>query len=437
MFYIIEFIEGCSFDTFMMRMYLLLILITKLRSVRILNSHIFNVGEDGLSVVSNLYYTPSSGFYFVGFPDCNVLKGRISLEQIHPSLNELTDFNVQCTDNRTPPLESLSIISQASVVFLDFQHSYIRHYHHAIEHIIAAVNALTVANINPRDVKFVLMCFPGDDIKNGSPELMSEYAMKQIFYNARVLYSNQFKSFLNTTNTVLSKVVVSDRRMVASEIYKKTGKMLAGQLWTAPMAWVNAVDTVRNRLLSDASKGSPGKMYITVPRRKGTREMPQELFDSLIAKLQSLYGSEFIVSGVYHDKLTNAEQMQQALQTAAVIGVHGNALTHLVWMPRGSCVVEIFPKTCVLKCYSTLSHFANISYTAVSGHSGQLIRNEAWEALPVSNKDCNENVKEFDLTSTFEWMSANCPLLNKVRGDGVSNPTRHQNNIRMIALNRP
>lgn len=62
-------------------------------------------------------------------------------------------------------------------------------------------------------------------------------------------------------------------------------------------------------------------------------------------KLHDLYGYE--VNVVSMDKLSRLEQMELAARTTIMLGVHGNGLTHLLWMrPNAhSTVIEMmFPE---------------------------------------------------------------------------------------------
>jgi len=91
----------------------------------------------------------------------------------------------------------------------------------------------------------------------------------------------------------------------------------------------------------------PPKVVVTYISRQGgsRRKLTQESHESLVAALKesaNRKGFEFIIMEA--EKLTKDEQLRVIGRTNILIGVHGNGLTHLVFMPptRVSAVIEIF-----------------------------------------------------------------------------------------------
>lgn len=50
-----------------------------------------------------------------------------------------------------------------------------------------------------------------------------------------------------------------------------------------------------------------------------------------------------------------------------IVGVHGNGLTNLLWLPAGSAVLEIFPDGFHQYDYQILAELAGITYFGVQG----------------------------------------------------------------------
>ncbi|KAK0480446.1 hypothetical protein EDD18DRAFT_703758 [Armillaria luteobubalina] len=94
----------------------------------------------------------------------------------------------------------------------------------------------------------------------------------------------------------------------------------------------------------------PEKVVITYISRQGTprRRLTDEAHDSLVTALQELVerrqdeGWELNV--IQAEKMSKDAQVHVAARTTILIGVHGNGLTHLLFMPptRVSTVIEIF-----------------------------------------------------------------------------------------------
>lgn len=93
-----------------------------------------------------------------------------------------------------------------------------------------------------------------------------------------------------------------------------------------------------------------GKPVITYVSRQdwGRRMLKKADHESLVKELDALekkYGWE--VNIVSMDKLSRDEQIQLAARTTIMMGVHGNGLTHLLWMnaqnPRATVIEFFFP----------------------------------------------------------------------------------------------
>jgi len=48
-----------------------------------------------------------------------------------------------------------------------------------------------------------------------------------------------------------------------------------------------------------------------------------------------------------------------------LLGVHGNGLTHLLWLPPSSAVIELFPAKVFQRDYQTAAAALGHNYTAI------------------------------------------------------------------------
>ncbi|KZT55619.1 hypothetical protein CALCODRAFT_421035, partial [Calocera cornea HHB12733] len=89
----------------------------------------------------------------------------------------------------------------------------------------------------------------------------------------------------------------------------------------------------------------PGRPVVTYISRQGTkRRLVEEDHDALVAALEA--GQESLgydLRVVRMEDLAKAEQVALAAQTTIMLGVHGNGLTHLLWMARSprSALLEV------------------------------------------------------------------------------------------------
>lgn len=93
----------------------------------------------------------------------------------------------------------------------------------------------------------------------------------------------------------------------------------------------------------------PEKIVITYISRQGVsrRKLLEDDHVALVAALQDLVarkGSLWELHVLHAERMTKDEQIQAAAKTTIMLGVHGNGLSHLIFMKpsRASAVVEIF-----------------------------------------------------------------------------------------------
>ncbi|AAW42198.1 expressed protein [Cryptococcus deneoformans JEC21] len=108
-------------------------------------------------------------------------------------------------------------------------------------------------------------------------------------------------------------------------------------------------EEVREKIMKE-KEAEASKPVITYVSRQdwGRRMLKKESHDSLVKELHDLeekYGWE--VNIVSMDKLTREEQIRLSARTTIMMGVHGNGLTHLLWMngqnPRATVIEFFFP----------------------------------------------------------------------------------------------
>lgn len=111
---------------------------------------------------------------------------------------------------------------------------------------------------------------------------------------------------------------------------------------------------------------APVVTYITRsgPRRSLTPESHKALVAALRERAASAGWELNIVNAA---KLSKEEQVALAGRTTVMLGVHGNGLTHLVWMPATprSAVVELFCKGGFARDYQWTAHALGIRHFAV------------------------------------------------------------------------
>ncbi|KAF8632790.1 hypothetical protein AX15_001689, partial [Amanita polypyramis BW_CC] len=187
----------------------------------------------------------------------------------------------------------------------------------------------------------------------------------------------------------LGSTVVFDRLMIvsraAAHLHPNSGvwyKMIAGSMevnatkgfWepvrqSLIKGLLGHIPTVNKRgavLSHEEDNGPPLVTYVS--RQGGGRRLGQEHHEGLISALKALEEEGVIRLHVARMELmTIHEQVELAAKTTIMIGVHGNGLTHQLWMPPSpwSTVVEIFRPKAYIFDYEILSRNAGHRHYAV------------------------------------------------------------------------
>nr|ODN89283.1 hypothetical protein L204_06220 [Cryptococcus depauperatus CBS 7855] len=135
------------------------------------------------------------------------------------------------------------------------------------------------------------------------------------------------------------------------------------------------------------TRPGPVKIWNKVPKivyvdRQGTnRRMTEDSHAGVAVVLGELEASGIAI--VEHKKMERLDRAQQieAVSTADIlIGVHGEMLTHQLWMPDGGVVIELFPSGSYLPEHQIVADALHHEYVPV-WHDVALSREE-WESLP-------------------------------------------------------
>ncbi|KDQ31113.1 hypothetical protein PLEOSDRAFT_1111677 [Pleurotus ostreatus PC15] len=212
---------------------------------------------------------------------------------------------------------------------------------------------------------------PGKDIFNDKP-------------GANVWFTEKF-----FPGVVWDTKAVWDRRADSGKVYRITTAVLAdraaghsgpsaaykpwGDVLRLPVApdWLLAL---RERIFSeyrgDTPLGMPEKpLVVYLQRQDSSRRLVTEDHEALVDELYQLQheGVADIALEAFNSSMPFDEQVARIARATILIAVHGNGLTHSLWMtptPR-SAVFEFQPRTCTITDYSPLAIAAGVQHYMV------------------------------------------------------------------------
>ena len=187
-------------------------------------------------------------------------------------------------------------------------------------------------------------------------------------------------------------------------------------------------------------------LRVTYVQRPPPRTLHPTLEKQIFSSLQSV--KSVSLQTVDFAKLTFQEQLQIIRNTDVLIGVHGNGLSHSLFLPRDSAVIELFPPGFHALDYRLFAEMRGLDYTAVLPDKGIIDRDEAYRLgaygdanVGVSSLSEREYLIEnkgfakmnpfsfqgetsFPYLSGYTWVSfCNWKMLNRDYGSGPSAST--------------
>lgn len=131
----------------------------------------------------------------------------------------------------------------------------------------------------------------------------------------------------------------------------------------------------------------PRVSYLT--RQDTSRRLTDEAHKGLIHELERLQDEGLAELSVLHftDATGFDEQIARMAATDVLIGVHGNGLTHTLWMSPGpgKAVFEIMAKTCSMNDYGPLATAAGVRHWQVFEDKGTC------EVYECPNRGCDHS----------------------------------------------
>lgn len=214
----------------------------------------------------------------------------------------------------------------------------ITHYFHFMEHLLGIWNFLTYKN--PNNVKMILFNFvegsPNDHTWAGTNNITLQLLM-HIFPNATI---GLLKDLPTNLRLEAPKIFVSSR--VLSHLNPKSAYINMNGA-ALPYYKATRLKKLRDHLFANmqiVANPVPKHLRITYNKRSGRRQMDAALEKQLIESIEKL--TNYPVNSVDFSNISFSEQLQIIANTDLLIGVHGNGLTHLAFLPDNATLLEFY-----------------------------------------------------------------------------------------------
>jgi hypothetical protein len=163
-----------------------------------------------------------------------------------------------------------------------------------------------------------------------------------------------------------------------------------------------------------------------VDRQNTGRTMPTDDHDWLVSTLEAMHASREIVFRHLHmEDLQVSEQLLMAFTSDILIGVHGNGMSHQLWMKPGSVVIEIYAYFPFQYDYYYLSLCMNHTYVGVWNGRVMDMNNE--EAVNGSFSYTGNNLRGYRKKAYIQRIQ-----FENATKDGIVQAIRHRVHVTNI-----
>lgn len=269
---------------------------------------------------------------------------------------------------------------------------YLRHFFHLLEHLVGIWSFY--GDEHREDVKLIVFAADGhwkEDWKG--PNSINQHLIKALFPNAVVKIWSEFLKDHSKQLMMMERVVTSDRAITSSSpACRKINKMLGEAL---PYLSVESLDRMAahvNAYAKTAMQRSPS-LRVTLIKRNPPRTLSRKLERRLIASIRELPNVDLTV--VDFATISFQEQINIVGNTDVLLGVHGNGLSHILFLPPGASVIEIFPKNSLQLDYRLFANARELDYCGIVANIGILENEKAYNIGPYG--DSNTMITELDI----------------------------------------
>ncbi len=216
------------------------------------------------------------------------------------------------------------------------------HFFHFLEHLLGIWNF--GGELSRQEVQLFLLAGNGQSVPSdwrGSNELVC-HLIKALFPNAAIKTWDDFMRDTQWKTIYFEKAITSDRSM---DIFKQepyyTERMLGGYFQALKKESLDHLISLVWKYF-DVMKCSSDKLKVTYLKRLKNRTLVPDCEKELIDKIRALPNVELQV--VDFETISFGQQVSIAANTDVLIGVHGNGLSHTLFLPDGATLIELFPE---------------------------------------------------------------------------------------------
>jgi len=238
------------------------------------------------------------------------------------------------------------------VVSVAVRDAMFRHYFHFMETILILFATQQEYFSNTRLDRIFFGAF---DWNNSSHADVQRHLLTVLFPEAQIITS------LASGPITVENLIYVNRRLLRTHINKMIDPLLFLVAKWGPALRAKVYAALGIELRDSPSNGAV-RRSLFVPRKP-----PRTLTHDAEKSVMKLLSAHTDVSTVDFSGMPWADQVHAAAQSDLMLGVHGNGLTNLLWLPPHATVIELFPEGVHHYDYQILSEIMHLDYFGIEG----------------------------------------------------------------------
>jgi len=194
------------------------------------------------------------------------------------------------------------------------------------------------------------------------------HLIRALFPNATIQTWDDFLMEFSGQVVCFEKAITSDRSMERHKIEPYfTERMLGGYFYLVDD---DAIDHLTSAVWEycDVASPPPDRTVVTYVRRAGGRHLAAATEAELLRRIEELPHVELVT--VDFAAIPFSEQIRITARTDILLGVHGNGLSHALFLPQRATLIELFPANCFKVEYRFFARWRQVAHHGWIDQSG-------------------------------------------------------------------
>jgi hypothetical protein len=286
------------------------------------------------------------------------------------------------------------------------------HFFHILEHIVGAWSFYGDAHF--QDVNMIVLASSGEKewiiggqvlpVKWEGPNEINKHLLKALFPNARVLTWVQFLEEFQEDVVGFERVITSDRGIAETlpESWKIRRMLGYSRQFFSQDALKNMSDRVHMYAETEIINNA-ATLRVTYLKRPPPRTLSPAVEEKLLSSIKKMDGVSLRVEDF--STIPFKEQINIIGNTDVLISVHGNGLSHVLFLPPSAQVIEIFPPNTHTVDYRIYAEARGLDYTCIISNRGIIPKKLSYEIGMFGN--FSGTIKKLNIRPILEKIAQN------------------------------